>query len=219
MLDGEKVGFGQLVQFLNAFAKKGFGPRQLTLFGQATPEQFEQMLEYLRGNRKMIPCQARWWKEGEQIIFPYKNEDRNGRELFMQDPGRFGVYVRMGAQEHGPSLQALKGAGQMVIVRGPESVTSFSDALKKLLELYPDLESVSPSAVLHFIQEDLRSFGCNRLVAMHKPLMSHGHAEVFVWRKESNGSMDLTTETVEPLPRATNHWGADRSAYLLKIKG
>lgn len=211
-----RVLLGQVAQMLSAIGKKGWGSEELTLLGQASPEQLEEVREYLVGNRQMVPVQQRYWKVGDRIIAPYANESRNGRQMMAQDPRRYGSSLRFAVKELLPNLPALKGQGKFVVIPAQSDIGCFHDAMTRILADNPDLELAPGSCVLHFAQQEVAGFGYNRVVVLHEPIRHLRHEVVFVWRQGVGFYLD--TETTNPLRGVGNPWPSPGTGYLLKMR-
>jgi hypothetical protein len=209
-----QVGFGQLAQLFSAFARKGWGPREVTLLGQATVQQLEDVRCLLQGRARIEEVAKRWWREGDTLVVPFPNEDRSGRELLRQDPGRFGYYLHHNTKEGLPAVERITGCGEFVIVPCPFKGATYEEVLAQVLNAHPDLEIVPDAAVLQLTATDVAEMGIPIIVAS-KPFRCWSAANV-VWRWSLDPSGraycdSLITGTVGSVP--TPWWNMAEQSY------
>lgn len=179
-LDNAYVLLGQVGQMMKALGDKGWGRRELTLLGRATPAQLEQVRAVLQGRMSLVPIVCRWWREGDDIVIPYPNEDRSGAELLLQDPGRFGEKASHLAKRLLSKVDRIEGKGEFVIVRCPYIGGTYEAVLQQLLESRPDLERAPQAAVLQLTAADVLETGVTIVVAS-VPLPDDPVPSVFRW--------------------------------------
>ena len=182
VIDNTLVRLGQLALLFKAFAEKGWGRRELTLLGRATPKQLEDVRLLLQGRARLEPVTKRWWKEGDEFIVPFTGEDRSGLELLVQDPSRFGDHLHGSLREYLPKVsRANKGeGGEYVIVPCPFNGATYEEVLNQLLVSRPDLERAPLSAVLQLTAADVAEMGV-QIVIGSDPLPDNPCPVVFYW--------------------------------------
>lgn len=179
-VDNTYVLLAQVAQMMKALGEKGWGRRELTLLGKASPAQLEQVRAVLQGRMSLVPIVRRWWREGDDIVIPYPNEDRSGAELLLQDLGRFGEKASRLAKQLLSKVDRIKGEGEFVIVRCPYIGGTYEAVLQQLLESRPDLERAPQAAVLQLTATDVHEIGVVIVVAS-VPVSDDPVPIVFQW--------------------------------------
>lgn len=181
LIENTLVKLAQVAQMLKALAEKGWGRRELTLLGQATPTQLEDVRLLLQGRARLEPITKRWWKEGDEFIVPFPGEDRSGKELLVQDPIRFGDHLHASLRDYLPKVGRAKGEGdEYVIVPCPFNGATYEEVLNQLLASRPDLERAPLSAVLQLTAADVEEMGV-QIVIGSDPLPDNPCPVVFYW--------------------------------------
>jgi hypothetical protein len=221
MSEDLKVGFGQLAQLFSAFARKGWGPREVTLLGQATAQQLENVRHLLQGRARIEAIAKRWWREGDTFVVPFPNEDRSGQELLQQDPGRFGSYLHLSTKEGLPAVERFRGRGEFVIVPCPFTGATYEEVLAQVLNAHPDLETVPDTAVLQLTAVDVTEMSIPVIVASKPFRCWLGCNVVWRWMLVSSGCAycdTLITGTVGNVPTPWLNIAAQGYHFLLKRK-
>lgn len=212
-----KVSLGQVAQMLAALARKGWGSRELTMLGQATNFQLEDVRTLLQGRVNLVPTGKRWWKEGDDFVFPYPNEDRSGAELLRQDQGRFGERPSFLATNLLPKIDRIQGSGELVIVRCPFIDASYGAVLQQLLDSCPDLERAPQAAVLQLTAADVTQMGVPILIASD-PIPDDPVPVVLMWTPGQGLTIPLSVRDCGH--HKAGWWGVRESGirFLLKRK-
>ena len=195
-IDNTYVLLGQMAQMLKTLGDKGWGRRELTLMGQATPMQIEEVRALLQGRGHLVPVAKRWWHDGQEIVLSYSNDDRSGAELFRQDPDHFGgERASRLATRLLPKIERIKGEGELVIVPCPFFGATYEETLKQLLESRPDLERAPQAAVLQLSSEVVSEIDVP-IVVGSDPIQDDPCPVVFRWALNLNTNI-ATLETLD----------------------